>query len=287
MTLPPTPFDIPESDRTPLVKWLLEMIAAQQQLIEHQQSTIAKLTAKVSELEAKVSGLDEELKAAKKLKGKPQIRPSTLNQGDKKSTSGGKRPGSDKRSKKTSFIVNEERLVEPEELPEGAFCNGYREYDVQDLILERHHIRFLLAEYVTVEGQTIVGKLPAEYQSHYGSTLKSFILYQHHQCRVPQNLILEQLKELGIDISAGQVNRILVEDKESFHAEQSEVLQAGLETAEYVHTDDTGARHQGQNGFCTVIYWQRVVCSLQQHREQKSGNLSTNSAGTTSRLCTQ
>ena len=27
----------------------------------------------------------------------------------------------------------------------------------------------------------------------------------------------------------------------------------GLETAEYIHTDDTGARHQGQNGFCTVI----------------------------------
>jgi len=30
-------------------------------------------------------------------------------------------------------------------------------------------------------------------------------------------------------------------------------LQAGLETAEYIHTDDTGARHQGQNGYCTVI----------------------------------
>jgi uncharacterized coiled-coil protein SlyX len=81
----------------------------------------------------------------------------------------------------------------------------------------------------------------------------SFTLYQHHQCRVPQNLILEQLRELGVDISAGQVNRILVEDKESFHAEQSQVLQAGLETAEYIHTDDTGARHRGHNGYCTVI----------------------------------
>lgn len=112
---------------------------------------------------------------------------------------------------------------------------------------------FCASEYVTVEGKTIVGKLPAEYKGHYGPTLMSFTLYQHYQCRVPQNLILEQLKELGVDISAGQVNRILVEDKESFHSEQSQVLQAGLETAHYVHTDDTGARHQGQNGFCTVI----------------------------------
>ncbi len=31
------------------------------------------------------------------------------------------------------------------------------------------------------------------------------------------------------------------------------MLQAGLETAEYVHTDDTSARHQGHNGYCTVI----------------------------------
>ena len=69
MTLPPTPIDIPESERTPLVKWLQEIVAGLQLLIEHQQSTIAKLEAKVSELEAKVTGLDEELKAAKKLKG--------------------------------------------------------------------------------------------------------------------------------------------------------------------------------------------------------------------------
>ncbi len=56
-----------------------------------------------------------------------------------------------------------------------------------------------------------------------------------------------------MDISAGQVNRLLVEEKEDFHSEQSQVLQAGLETAEYIHTDDTGARHRGQNRYCTVI----------------------------------
>lgn len=142
---------------------------------------------------------------------------------------------------------------EPEGLPEGSRFNGYREYDVQDLVLNRHNIRFLLAEYVTPEGKTIVGKLPGEYQGHYGATLISFVLYQHHQCRVPQPLILEQLRELGIDISAGQVNRILIESKASFDTEQQEVLQAGLETADYVHTDDTSARHRGQNGYCTVI----------------------------------
>ena len=75
--------------------------------------------------------------------------------------------------------MDEERVIEPEDLPEGAKFNGYREYDVQDLILKRHNIRFLLGEYITREGRTIVGQLPTEYQSHYGVTLISFVLYQH------------------------------------------------------------------------------------------------------------
>ncbi len=215
--------------------------------------TIAKLEEKVTQLEARVGSLDQQLKAAKKLKGKPQIRPSTLNQEVKLPKSGGKRPGADKRSKKTDFVVDEERIIEPLELPEGASFNGYREYDIQDLLLQRHNIRYLLSEYVTAEGKTITGKLPAQQQGHYGVTLKAFVLYQHHQCRVPQPLIVEQLREFGIEISVGQVNRLLIEEKAAFHTEQQEVLSAGLETAEYVHTDDTSARHQGRNGYCTVI----------------------------------
>ena len=233
---------IPESERTPLVNWLLNLVAEQKQVIENQEETIADLQKKVERLEEQLKSLDEELKAAKKLKSQPKIRPSTLNQEKKTAKEGEKRAGSEKRSKKTSFVPDEERLIEPEELPEGATFNGYREYDVQDLIIQRHNIRFLLAEYVTAEGKTIVGKLPPQYQGHYGPTLIAFTLYQHHQCRVPQTLILEELRELGVDICAGQVNRILIENKESFHREQEQVFQVGLETAEYIHTDDTGAR---------------------------------------------
>ncbi|MEG4573716.1 hypothetical protein QUA56_13630 [Microcoleus sp. N3A4] len=93
----------------------------------------------------------------KKLNGKPKIRPSTLNQEKKKPKPEGKRPGSSKRRKKTDFLVNEQRIIEPEGLPEGATFNGYREYDVQDLILSRRNIRFLLAEYVTALCRTVVG----------------------------------------------------------------------------------------------------------------------------------
>ena len=67
MTLDKLPIEIPEGERTPLVNWLVNLVAEQQEIISKQQERIAKL-------EEKVNSLDEELKVAKKLKGKPKIR---------------------------------------------------------------------------------------------------------------------------------------------------------------------------------------------------------------------
>jgi hypothetical protein len=83
--------------------------------------------------------------------------------------------------------------------------------------------------------------------------LHCFIIYQYYHSHVTQPLILEQLLELGIDISAGQVNRIIVEGNELFHKEKDEILKVGLKISGYVNVDDTGARHQGKNGYCTHI----------------------------------
>jgi hypothetical protein len=44
-----------------------------------------------------------------------------------------------------------------------------------------------------------------------------FVLYQYYHCHVTQPLLLEQLDELDIDISAGQPNNLLIEEKDRFH----------------------------------------------------------------------
>src|SRR5207244_8706487 len=41
--------------------------------------------------------------------------------------------------------------------------------------------------------------------------------------------------------------------KELFHQEKADVLATGLVESSYVGTDDTGARHQGDNGYCTAL----------------------------------
>jgi hypothetical protein len=56
-----------------------------------------------------------------------------------------------------------------------------------------------------------------------------------------------------VDISSGQLNRLLVEGQDDFHAEKEELLSPGLEISSYIQVDDTGARHQSHNGVCTHI----------------------------------
>jgi hypothetical protein len=232
------------------------LVCEQHSRIQELEQTIGKMEKQLKQQQERIEQLEAELRDLKKLKGKPKIQASKLNESEPRpeGEKEGKRPGSAKRSKKLSFEIDEERIIQPDEIPPLAKFNGYRDYDVQELKIERHNIRFRLAEYVNEDGTTIVGQLPIEYShGHYGPLLLGYILYQHYQCRVTQPLLHEQLEEWGIELSAGQLNNILSENKEKFHTEQQQVLRIGLETAEYIHTDDTGARHQGKNGYCTII----------------------------------
>jgi hypothetical protein len=237
------------------VERLRQLVREQQQQIQVQQETIEQLESQLKQQGERIQQLEAELRAQKKLKGKPKLKASQLNEAPAPTEPvDGKRGGSAKRSKKPGFTIDQEIVIQPHEIPTGAKFNGYRPYDVQEIELKRYNIRFQLAEYVNEDGTTVVGELPKAYRGgHYGPKLVSYILHQHYHCRVPQPLIYEQLQEFGIDISVGQINRLLTEGKEPFHQEQQQVLRVGLETATYIHTDDTGARHQGQNGYCTVI----------------------------------
>jgi hypothetical protein len=255
-----------------------ETIREQQETIRELRQTIATIGRQLTQQQERIEQLETELKTRKKLNKRPKITASRLN--DSKSTdkekSKQKRPGSAKVSKKNSFQIDEERIIQPEKVPRGATFHGYRDYDVQELLIERHNIRFRLAEYVTEDGSTVVGQLPREYQNgHFGPLLLGYILYQHYQCRVPQPIVREQLQEWGIEISTGQLHNILSENKESFHTEQERVLRVGLETATYIHTDDTGARHQGKNGYCTVIGNQYFAYFRSTHSKSRQTFLET------------
>ena len=241
---PKTPhiLEVSEEEKSPLVLALLEVCTCLKERVYLQAEVI--------------QALKDEIAILKGEKAKPDIKPSRLGkksvadeqEGDKPI----KRPGSQKRKK--DLVVNRTKAIHPENIPEGSRFKGYENFYVQDIIFVPLNTCYKLARYVTPSGDTIIGKIPEGIaQGHFGIDLIRFILYQRYQARVTQPLILEQLLELGIDISAGQVNRILTEGHDAFHAEKQEILKAGLEVSDYINVDDTGARHQGRNGYCTHI----------------------------------
>ena len=150
-------------------------------------------------------------------------------------------------------MVHEHIRVPPETIPEGSVFKGLQPYTVQGIRIEPHNICYLLERWQTPDGTNIVGKLPPDVQGHYDCILKTYMLYQHNHCQVTQPLLLEQLREWEVDISAGQLSRILTEQKGIFHHEKDHILSTGLSVSDYVNVDDTGARHNGKNGYCTHI----------------------------------
>ena len=234
--------DIPEEARTPLVKGLVDVM---EQLVQ-----------KVRPQEEKIAQLEDEIAVLKGEKKRPRFKPSQLDKQagrEEGALREGKRPGSEKRSKTASLVIHEEQVIAPTEaVPEGSRFKGYREVVVQDLVIRAHNTRYRLERWETPEGRTLRGELPVSVRGgHFGVTLVSYIVYQHHHCQVTQPLLLEQLREWGIDISAGQIDALLTGKHEPFHEEKDALLSAAYVSASYLTVDDTGARHRGQNGYTT------------------------------------
>jgi hypothetical protein len=108
---------ITESEITPLVSKLLDMLKEMKEELEKQKDEIARL---------------------KGLKGKPKIKPSGMDKGTTDKTGkNGKRAGSSKRSKTGQLEIDENIIIHPENIPEGSTFKGYSDFVVQDLVILR------------------------------------------------------------------------------------------------------------------------------------------------------
>jgi hypothetical protein len=223
--------NIPEDQKTPLIEILLRIIEEQAQEIRILKDEIAKLKGQ---------------------KPRPKIPPSKV--ADDAKTPKAKSDPAQDLSKTRRGRKKEERIIQPALIPEGYRFKGYENYTVQDLKIESLEILFRLAVYVDANGNRIRGELPTGYQNgHFSAELQTYCICQYYQCHVTEPLLLAQLHEFGIDISSAQLSNILIQNKEAFHAEKEEILEAGIKYSPYLNTDDTGARHDGKNGYCTFL----------------------------------
>lgn len=237
--------EIRPEERTPLVEALLEIIR--------------QLADRVGELEQINQELRDEIAVLKGQKPRPQLRPSILTSpAQTKDEAGeGRRRGKPSKPKLAELTIHDTVPLHPVDLPEGATFKGYESYVVQDLLIQSVNTKYLRGRYDLPAGGSVLAPFPpgvlAVEGGHFGANLITYILDQYHQAQVTEPLLLEQLWEYGVDISAGQLHRILTEHKDHFHQEKAEVLAAGLAASSYIGVDDTGARHQGKNGYCTAI----------------------------------
>jgi hypothetical protein len=218
-------------------------------------SLVVSLLGTVAQLEAKVAALSEEIARLKRLKGRPNLKPSGMEKGTDTppAPSGGTgRPKRRDPPKSARLIVDEDRVVPLAPQPGWRF-KGFKFYTVQDLVVETRVVRYWRPCYRTPEGKLVVAPLPPEVTGHFGANLVRFLLSQHYQCRVTMPLLHQQLQDVGILISTGQISNLLTQGHEAFHTEKAAVKQAGLETARWISVDDTGARHLGVNGVTTQV----------------------------------
>jgi hypothetical protein len=177
----------------------------------------------------RIRQLEDEIARLKGLKPRPRIAPGALETSPRPPRDpDAKRPGSAQRSKTGELTITDEAIIPWPHVPEGAVFKGSEDFVVPDLILKPRVILYRRERWMTADGHSLVAPLPAEVVpgSHFGPDLICFILHQYHHQHVTQPLLWEQLRQPGIDISVGELSRILTEGKAAFHREKDELLPA-------------------------------------------------------------
>lgn len=232
---------------------------------------IEKQQAQIEHLLEENEQLRTEIRHLKKHKSKPKIRPNVPDDkndqegtcsdaSDADQSSGNSAPPKSKRPRSQQpgetaappLVADSEELLKISNPEEGWRFKGYADFYHTELNFQFVTTLFRREYYQTPDG-IVTAPLPEHIKGRFGDNLKSHLLNFYHSCSTTQPLLLDWLHDHGCPISEGSLNNILTKNHDVFHQEKEEILEAGLACSDYLQVDDTGARHQGKNGYCLFV----------------------------------
>jgi len=217
-------------------------------------NTIEALAKENADLRQQVQHLRDEINRLKGEKGKPTIKPNKDISSEKERKK--EKKAYKKRQKNPNIKINRTEICELDksQLPADAGFKGYTSVIVQGLKIETDNIEFKKEKYYSPsEKKTYIAELPAGYEGGFDPTIKSLAIIMKNICNMSEAKILDFFQNVGVDISKGTISNMLIKDKEAFHQEKKELLDAGLQSTAYQQIDDTKARVNGQNSHTHIL----------------------------------
>lgn len=205
-----------------------------------------------------IQDLKDEVNRLKGEQGKPDIKPSKKEVEKNHSSEPERRePKAWKKGKKRAkIIIHQEKklVVDKSDLPADAEFKGYAEVVVQDIIVTPNNTCFQKEKYYSPTTQkSYLAPMPPGYEGEFGPGLRTLVLSLYHGSGMTEPKISEFLEQFDIAISDGQISNILTKDQTVWQDEKEAVVQAGLESTTYQHSDDTETRVNGVKHHCHII----------------------------------
>jgi hypothetical protein len=220
------------------------------------------MAAEIRELRAENQKLKDEINRLKGERGKPAIRPQTMNKDISSEEERRKLRNKKKKVRKSKAKLNKIRVdrtvvlqVDKANLPADVIFKGYEAVVVQDILIKTDNVEFKKEVYYSpLEKKSYRASMPSGYDGEFGPGIRSLILALSADSSMTQPAIVSFLNAQGISISAATISRILSEKFPAvFLEEKEDILQAGIASSNYIQIDDTSARVNGQNHFTHVL----------------------------------
>lgn len=159
-----------------------------------------------------------------------------------------------KSSKKERIQVDRE-----EQLPEIEVCDcGSRQFRVTDrwnklvqgLIIKRDNVLYRgTTKQCTHCGAVHRSSIPEDIKGQeFSSQLRSWISIFKYRCRMSEGLIHDLACSLGVIISTGQINRIILDNSQKLVPAYTRLVVWGIKLSQYLHTDATSFLRRLANG---------------------------------------